>query len=131
MRTTAPAVKLLVETDDTVSTDLAPFIEAANSLVTKFCDDGLGTNSEAQLELIERWLAAHFYKIRDAAVSNESAGGVGAGFQYKIDYGLALTHWGQQAMAFDFTGNLAAWCKQVASGRAPRVGVTWLGTERS
>ena len=38
MRTTAEAVKLIIDVDGTINTgNIAPFIEAANALVTEIC----------------------------------------------------------------------------------------------
>jgi hypothetical protein len=61
-RTTEAAVKLIIKVNETATPSLTPFIDAANMLVTKLCtSDDL---DDDQLEIIERWLAAHFYAIR-------------------------------------------------------------------
>jgi hypothetical protein len=127
-RTSYEAVAKLVEVDATISTDLAPFIETANAMVTEHCVDAAETNNSDRLELIERYLAAHFYKIRDAMVRQESVGPITAMYEYKLDKGLHLTTWGQMATLLDSTGGLAAWNKQIVEGKAARtVGVSWLG----
>lgn len=124
-RTTSSAVQGIIETESSIS--LTPFIEVANELVTELCTASGYTDT--RLELIERWLAAHFYAIRDLRRANEKAGSVGESFQYKLGLNLAVTMYGQQVMLLDTAGNLAALNKQAESGGIRRVGVTWLGTE--
>jgi hypothetical protein len=125
-RTTSIAVSAIIEADVNISLD--PFIEAANSLVTDICSDSSYT--AAKLELIERWLAAHFYAVRDPRSAEEAAGSVRQRFQYKVDLNLAVTTYGQQAMILDTDGNLAALNKQITDGRGNMTfGVSWLGTD--
>jgi len=130
VRTTRIAVAAIIEIDGTVITsddDMAPFIEVANSLVTDVCSDSSYT--DAKLELIERWLSAHFYAIRDPRAVSEHAGPVGATFESRVDLGFNVTRYGQQAMRIDTAGGLAALDKRSSSGRAqitPSVG--WAGT---
>ena len=136
-RTTDTAVKLIIESDDDISSDLAPFIEAASSMVSQLCEpatdsDGDLIHDATSLELVERWLSAHFYAIRDNAprTINERAGSVGAQYSSRIDLALNQTHWGQQAMLLDYSGELAKWNKDVTSGKGKRTATaTWLGTE--
>ena len=72
VRTTFDAVALIAEVDTDVSADLAPFIETANYLVTQLCASATKLVNEVEtpfyddvaLELIERWLSAHFYHVR-------------------------------------------------------------------
>ena len=125
-RTTAVAVEGIIEVD--VSISLTPFIEIANSLVTELCL--LSNYSVARLELIERWLSAHFYAIRDPRVSSERAGGVGANYQYQLGKGLQVTTYGQQVMILDTDGSLASLNKSAEEGTGKAiVGISWLGTE--
>jgi hypothetical protein len=125
-RTTDAAVAGIIEVDTNIT--LTPFIETANQMVTDAC--GEADYTEAKLELIERWLAAHFYAIRDPRATAERAGPVGANFESKVDLGLAITRYGQQAMALDTEGGLRALSEQ-ATGGPGRItaGVTWLGTD--
>jgi len=115
-RTTAVAVKKIIETDDNISTDLEPFIEVANNVVTAHCTSGSLT--AATLELVERWLSAHFYAIRDPRVESEKAGSVSQNLLGKVDLNLNQTRYGQQAMLIDGTGKLAAWNKGMETGTA-------------
>ena len=126
-RTTAAAVKLIIETDDTISTDLAPFIEVADSIVTDVCTDS--SYSDAKLELISRWLSAHFYAIRDPRAKSEKAGPVSVTYKSKVDLGFDVTHYGQMAMRIDSAGNLGAVNERIKKGKSNVVGATWLGTD--
>ena len=125
-RTDAAAVGGIIEVDSGIS--LTPFIETANQMVTDACSAAGYT--AAKLELIERWLAAHFYAIRDPRATSERAGPVGQSNESKVDLGLAITRYGQQAMMLDNAGGLAA-MNSLATGSPGRItaGVTWLGTE--
>ncbi len=126
-RTTAAAVKLIIETDDSISTDLAPFIEVADALVTDVCTNS--DYSDAKLELISRWLSAHFYAIRDPRAKSEKATTVSVTHRSKVDLGFSLTHYGQMAMTIDTAGNLGAVNERVKKGKSNVVGATWLGTD--
>jgi len=125
MRTTADQVKAVIEVDTTSVPDLTPFITAANELVTECCADAGYT--DARLALIETWLAAHFYAIRDPRYASENAG-VSASYQYQVGLNLAVTTYGQQAMLLDTVGGLAALSKRAEKGIKKKVGVAWLGT---
>lgn len=101
-RTTEEAVAAICELDDEIP--LAPFIETANAIVTEVClDSGYGDNL---LELIERWLSAHFYCIRDPRAHNEQVKGIIQTFEGRTYTGFRHTSYGQQAMMLDFKGNL-------------------------
>lgn len=124
-RTTAENVALIVEVDADIS--LTPFIDMANELVTECCADAGYTAT--RLELIERWLSAHFYVIRDPRASSESAG---VSISYaNPNVGMAIhgTKEGQQALLLDTAGGLTALSKSSESGRGRTVGVTWMGSD--
>lgn len=121
-RTSAANVRKIVETDSSI--DLDAFIEVANELVTEVCADAGYTDS--RMELIERYLAAHFYRVRDPMAGNESAGGVSVSYQHSGGMQLQLTREGQQVLILDTAGGFAT--LQAAAGRIRRsVGVTHLG----
>lgn len=110
---------------------LTPFIEAASQLVERACtiavdEEGAAYYTDAELEMIERWLSAHFYQVAVTPVDSERAGSVGVGYRSKVDLGLNLTHYGQQAMMLDTAGGLKALNDQTGGFTA---GMTWLGTE--
>lgn len=124
-RTDEAAVRLICELDEDM--DLTPFLETASALVTDVCSS---TYSPAKLELIERWLAAHFASIRDKRVGSEGAGGVSQGYQVPpLGFNLASTHYGQMAITLDTLGGLAKLSKSLELGGGVTVGVTWLGSD--
>ena len=125
IRTTTATVGGIIEVDASISMD--PFIEVASALVTERCSaDDYDTT---RLELIERWLSAHFYAMRDPRVTQERAGDVGASYQSHVGPGFDLTHYGQMAMRLDTAGGLASLNEQSKKGGKMTAGVTWLGTE--
>ena len=126
-RTTDALVEGIIEVDDSIT--LTPFISAANMLVTQCCTD-LSTDYTAdQLIVIETWLAAHFYTVRDMRAESEKAGSVSEKFQSKVGLGFSTSHYGQMAMTLDFYGGLAALNENIKNGSSKSVSVTWLGTE--
>lgn len=125
-RTTSVLVAGIIEVDVTI--DLTPFIFPANELVTEKCADAGYTDE--RLELIERYLAAHFYTLRDPRPVSEKAGSVGVTYQSKVALNLATSHYGQHAMILDTAGGLAELNETITNPRVTRQGgVTWLGTE--
>lgn len=125
-RTSAIQVAAIVEVDPTINAgSLEAFIETASSLVDEVCVPA--NYGSARLELIERWLAAHFYAIRDKQVTGEKAGPVSANYQYSLGLVLSVTHYGQQAMLLDTAGGLAALSKAAETGEVAQRGVVWVG----
>lgn len=119
--------------------DVAPFIEAAAYLVGRVCATAVivGTDppepfyTNEELELIERWLAAHFYCVFDSRSLNEQVSSLRIQYQSKVDLGLDVTHYGQQAKVLDVNGGLAALDNLTTGDAALRKlkgGVRWLGT---
>jgi hypothetical protein len=103
IRTTEAAVESIIEVD--ILIPLTPFIETANNLVDQVC---LASGySDATLELIERWLSAHFYATRDPRTSQEAVKGIMEEFEGTTKIGLNNTRYGQQALLLDTKGNLA------------------------
>lgn len=93
---------------DTLLTEdqINAFINSANVLVNnKLTNLGLGEDLLAE---IEKWLSAHFLAIRDQIPSRERVDKWDATYQGKTDMGLRSTTYGQQALALDYTGTLAA-----------------------
>lgn len=119
-RTTEEAVRAIIELDDDF--DLDPFIEPANALVTARCAPL--AYSAAQLELIERWLSAHFCTVLDPRTIQEQAGSVQASYQSKVDLGLYTSHYGQHALVLDFLGGLA----NLGEKDRVKTSLTWLGS---
>ncbi len=126
-RTTSAAVGGIIEVDSSIS--LTPFIEAAAALVTKHCESLNSAYTSDELEMIERFLTAHLYTLRDPRPTQEAAGKVSAWYQSKVALGLSTSHYGQMAMRLDWYGGLAALDNMMLKGGKRTVGVTWLGTE--
>ncbi len=131
VRTTPEAVAKIIEVDTSLRSladILEPFIETASQVVTDVCG-GSGYTDE-KFELIERWLAAHFYGCFDPQLQGETAGPVTATYFWKTGYVLNQTRQGQQAMLIDTDGSLARYNKQMIDGTAGRTTMfTWGGTE--
>jgi len=123
-RTTVDAVEAIIDIDSGIG--LAPFIEVANDLVTEKCST-VSTYSAAKLELIERWLAAHFYHIRDTRTRSKVVGDGEAIYKSKVDLGFNLTHYGQMAMRLDTNGELARLDNSMKGGGPTAVNIDWLG----
>lgn len=126
-RTTSDLVQGIIETE--TGKDLSPFIASANLLTTDVC--GASGYSDgfvgSKMELIERWLAAHFYTVYDNQLTATKAGTVAASFQTKTDLFLKNSMYGQQAMMLDTAGNLAAFENNAMKVRKYHVGIIWLG----
>lgn len=133
-RTTEEAVEGILDTYDGFS--LTPFIDTAQELVEEVCasDEVDPAYSLVRLELIERWLAAHFYCIRDPRTTTDQIGQLQESYQSKVDLGFDVTHYGQQAMRLDTNGGLAVLNNSVKETEVtlpagkPKTSVTWLGT---
>lgn len=108
--------------------NVQPFIDVADSLVDDVCLDS--DYSDSKLKIIEQWLAAHFYAVRDPRVDTQKAGPVSQKLQYKVDLGFHVTVYGQQALLLDTAGNLALLNKQAKEGKSvASAGLVWAGTE--
>ena len=124
-RTTTTLVQGIIEVDSSISLD--PFITVANRLVTKLLDEESGLTTE-DLELIERWLSAHFYAVRDPRTTAERAGPVSANFEGKTAMYFEFTRYGQMAMLLDTTGILSN-LSQNAGKTTITASATWMGDE--
>lgn len=105
-RTTAELVAGIIQVDATIPLD--PFILTANELVTEKCGALVPPYTDVRLELIERYLSAHFYTLRDPRTTEETAGPVRAEYQSAVALGLQTSHYGQTALQLDTSGALAA-----------------------
>lgn len=104
LRTTPAKVKLIFHTYlDEVA--LVPFIEIANDFVTEQL--GSSTLTATRLELIERYLSAHFAQAVDPDVIQEKIGQDTAMYAGDLAYmGMMGTRHGQAAIDLDSTGRL-------------------------
>lgn len=131
--TTALAVQGIIEHD--VDIPLDPFIETASMLIDRLLvpvldDDNSPYYNNVQLEVIERWLSAHFYAVRDPRTAFEGVGKVQASFESKVGLNLNNTRYGQTVLYLDTSGTFAALQEQAEEGGKIKPQVVWLGTER-
>lgn len=119
-RTSEAAVRAIIETDKNLS--IAPFIDTATAMtdyiVSQDADSQL---NNALLEEIEKYLAAHFYRHRDAQAEQKTTEKASAVFQGKTAMYLEGSWWGQTAIALDVTGCLRGMSK------GTRARIIWLG----
>jgi hypothetical protein len=137
VRTTSELVEEILEVEVDSDVSLDPFILAASSLVDQveqyyidksIAEPSVGMSHSERLSLIETWLAAHFYSIRFPRTTQERVGNVMEMYENKVDYGLRLTRYGQQAVILDTTGVLNSIS---VTGSLKKARVYWLGTETS
>lgn len=124
----AAVVDILGEDYDSVnSPSLAGRIETAASMVDDVVACAIEKEqpiSSTKAELIERWLAAHFYAVSDKPYTSRSTSGASGSFAGQTAMALDFTSYGQTAQQIDTSGCLAAFGKrQTASafwmGRPP------------
>lgn len=127
VRTTAALVEGIIQVQDGI--DLTPFIYTANMITTELCGQSGYSDGfvNSQMELIERWLAAHFYAIYDQQLTSARAGSVSVVYQSKVMFNLMGTTYGQQAMMLDVAGNLAKFTNKVTKQRQIKISIGWLG----
>jgi hypothetical protein len=114
--------------------DLTPFIESASVIVDSVSAKAAGSDTpltEAELELIERWLSAHSYAMSDQPYSSKSTGGASASFQGQTGKYLEATKYGQMAVTLDRSGTLRMMGQSTAAGGGTELsrsaGGFWLG----
>lgn len=113
--------------------DLKEQIDAAEELVTELClESGY---SDKRLGMITTYLAAHFAVISYPRPHVQGAGSssgtvTSTNEPLKVDLGLDLTKYGQQAKRLDTDGNLAELDEKMKRGGG-KPDVAWLGTTRT
>jgi hypothetical protein len=106
------------------TTSLTPFIDTATSLVDDIdMADTSSLMSDNRLELIERYLAAHFYAHADMIAASRSTGAAGGSFQGQTSLGFDGTYYGQTAKRLDATGLLMKLDMPVR----PKASLKWMG----
>lgn len=108
-RTSTTAVKAVLlpgqEYDLDRNPSLQPFIDAASSMVDRAVATRRGSVlSTSDQELIERYLAAHFYCTSDKVYTSTSKGGASGSFMQQTGKGLEQTPHGQTILRLDYTG---------------------------
>lgn len=110
------------------NTDIEVFITIANRMVEDLLGDCGYTST--QLELIERYLSAHFLcinKIKSEGAS-ESTGSTSVTRRDPGGFGLNGTHYGTHAMLLDSCGKLAEQNQSIQEGRK-KARLVWMGSE--
>lgn len=127
-RTTAKAVVDVLapgkDYDTVLNPSLQPFIDAANSIVNrvKTCAIAKGLAlSTSELEIIERWLAAHYYVQSDQTYASKNTSNASASFQGKTEKFIEGSKYGQAAINLDYSGCLSAISKRTFAS------ATWYG----
>ena len=107
-------------------------IEIANVMVTDCCAaattaTGADYYTAARLELIERWLAAHYCCVSFPRGKMEGTKNASQTKRGQTGKGLEATLYGQQAMSIDIAGGL----KVANDGKYRQLtaGLSWLGYE--
>lgn len=127
-RTTSANVRAVLGQHYDGSTSLASFIDTASSFVDKIASRDVGSLlTSIDLELIERWLAAHFYLHSDQIASSQSVGGASTTYQGQTGMFFQSTIYGQTAMLLDATGYLSELNRQASAGRH-QASLVWAGT---
>ena len=115
--TTITAVQKIIEYDTVLIPDLQPFIDTAILLVTEVVDIAPAPSDEL-LEAVTRYLAAHLVSMTDKQIQSEQVKSIQVSYQFKLDMGLALSHFGSMAMMLDSTGRLSQHNKRLVDGTA-------------
>lgn len=135
-RTTPAAVEAILGDDYNYdgNTDLTPFIASANIIVNRVNTCALAKNpaivlGDDELELIERWLAAHYYCKMDQLYQSKSTSSASASFQGQKTNSIESTDYGQSAINMDYSGCLSAISKRAFAGgfTAPCNPTVWGG----
>ncbi len=108
-------VEEIIDVDSSVN--VTRFIQTANTLINEILlRAGL---SAAILVEIELWLSAHFVAMLQRQLTSEAIDDAKDTFVSKIDLGLRNSRYGQQAIALDSSGKLAA----LSGGKVARFSV--------
>ena len=105
-RTTEEAVALISHFP--TDFNFLPFIETASMLIDDIVASGCAAAySPAKLELMERWLAAHFAAIQSPRLTSKSANGASVSFATtSLGEGLKGSAYGLQVLTLDTAGCL-------------------------
>ncbi len=110
--------------DDDNEPSLDGYIDAASAITDRVAACAIKKNlslSTTELELIERWVAAHNYCMSDQTYASKNTTQASASFKGQTGKGLEITNYGQTALRLDYSGCLSAIDKRQFAG------VSWLG----
>jgi hypothetical protein len=134
-RTTIASVKEILDhnygassTDITTSPSITPYIATAAALVDRMvvCATSKGVSfGDSELELIERWLAAHCYSQMDPGYQELETGDAKGMFTGVTGKALENSRYGQMALSLDHSGCLLAITTQ------KRAKAFWNGTREA
>jgi len=105
-RRTTPELVETVITLDVAGDSLEAYIDSATLIVDRIAALDVPP-PEAEMEMVERWLSAHYYAVDKQRVAMEKAGPVSESRQYWVGAGFQTTMYGTQAMTLDSSGMLS------------------------
>lgn len=103
-RTTKSDVKDIIELDTLTDSEIQAFIDDASQII----DNRLkGHTTDANLKLVEKWLAAHLCSMKEKRTSRERVGPITEEYEGgEFGQGLESTRYGQMCISLDPTGRL-------------------------
>ena len=131
-RTTPTLVRVICAEMDSSFTDaqVQPFLDSASMVVTNLI--GSYYTDDSQLELIERWLSAHYFTANTPKTANEKAGDVSEAYQFTVGVGLKGSLYGQKVLEMDISGRFANWQRVIETGiKRPTPGILFVGVRES
>ncbi|OQY11129.1 MAG: hypothetical protein B6I31_05515 [Desulfobacteraceae bacterium 4572_19] len=106
MRTTAQAVKDILDKTQLTDTDIETYIQTANLLIENIIQKPL---TESLLTEIEKWLSAHLISItRERFTTEEKIGDASVKYAGKYLEGLHSTSYGQMVLILDTSNSFAS-----------------------
>lgn len=127
-RTSSGEVQKILGDDYDAKRSLVPFVNSANLFISRVstCATNKGvTLTNAELQDLEAWVAAHLYCMSDRTYASRSTLGASGAFHGQTGMAFDFTPYGQMAKSLDPSGCVAA------LGMARRVDAFWLGKPRS
>ena len=110
--------------------NLNPFIATADTVVNNILVPIYGNTTPqaiATLTQIELFLSAHFYSVMRPRTNEQQAQGIIDRFDSKVNLGLQVTRYGQQAMFLDYMGELARVNYANMNEGVPNLQLLWFG----
>lgn len=124
--TNPQAVAGILADDYNLTTDLQQFIDTADIIIQRVKSCAAARRvplTPIELEMIERWLAAHMYCMSSPQYQSEATGGISVSYTGQTGLHIESTRFGQMAINLDYSGCLNA----ISSRSFARA--NWLGTD--